>query len=212
MGRLYIAEKPSVAKAIASQLGNARRVDGFYVCDEDMVSYCIGHLLENADPDEYTSPDVPRTGKGKKVWRTEDLPIIPRQWVLHPKKETKKQLEVLGKLLKRDDVTEIVNAGDPDREGQLLVDQVLQHFNCSKPCLRFWVSAQDAVSLQRGLTNMRPNSEFKGWSDAASARSQADWLIGMNLSRSYTLAAGRGGAEMSFSHRSCANTYAEPGR
>ncbi|MGJ8530129.1 DNA topoisomerase 3 [Maritalea sp.] len=193
MCRLYIAEKPSVAKALAEQLGNPRRADGYFDCDDGIVSYCIGHLLENASPDEYTSPEAPKTSKGNKIWRTEDLPIIPSEWIYHPKKETKKQLNVLGKLLKRKDVTEVVNAADCDREGQLLVDQVLEHFNCKKPCLRFWVSAQDSVSLQRGLENMRPNSEFKGWSDAASARSKADWLIGMNFSRSYTLAADRGG-------------------
>lgn len=193
MGRLYIAEKPSVAKALAEQLGKPRRGDGYYECEKGIVSYCIGHLLENATPDEYTSPDAPTTGKGHKIWRTEDLPIIPLKWIFHPKKETRKQLDILGKLLKRTDVTEIINAGDCDREGNYLVDQVLHYFKCNKPCLRFWVSAQDAVSIQRGLQNLKPNSEFKGWSDAACARSKADWLIGMNFSRSYTLAAGRGG-------------------
>ncbi len=96
MGRLYIAEKPSAAKALAEQLGNPRRADGYYECDKGIVSYCIGHLLENASPDEYTSPDAPTTGKGTKIWRTEDLPIIPTKWILHPKKETKKQLDILG--------------------------------------------------------------------------------------------------------------------
>ena len=193
MGRLYIAEKPSVARALASQLGHPRRGDGYFDCDDGLVTFCIGHLLENASPDEYTSSDVPKTGKGHKIWRTEDLPIIPVKWILHPKKETKKQLVIIGSLLKRKDVTEIVNAGDPDREGQLLVDQVLAFYKCKKRCLRFWVSAQDSVSLQRGLQNLRPNSEYKGWSDAACARSNADWLIGMNFSRAYTLAADRGG-------------------
>jgi len=191
--RLFIAEKPSVAKALADELGGPQRNDGYIVCDNATVTWCIGHLLENAEPDEYLSDDIPVTGKGTKVWRAQDLPIIPSEWILKPKKETKKQLNAIGKLLKRKDITEIVNAGDPDREGSLLVDQVLEHFNCNKPCLRFWVSAQDSTSLQRGLKNLKPNSQFKGWSDAAKARGNADWLIGMNLSRAYTLAADRGG-------------------
>lgn len=193
MKRLFIAEKPSVAKAIAGELGVTGKGDGYIECGPDTVTWCFGHMLEQADPDEYTSDDVPRSGKtGRKLWRVEELPIIPETWILRPKDDAKKQLGVIGKLLK--EAAEVVNAGDPDREGQLLVDEVLEHFHSRKPVRRFWVSAQDSVSVKRGLAALKENAEFAGWSDAARARQRADWLIGMNLSRAYTLRAQRGGS------------------
>ena len=115
--RLFIAEKPSVAKAIAGELGITGKGDGFIECGGDKVTWCFGHMLEQADPDEYTPDDVPTGKSGKKLWRVDELPIIPQTWVLHPKDDAKKQLAVIGKLLK--EAKEIVNAGDPDREGQL---------------------------------------------------------------------------------------------
>jgi DNA topoisomerase-3 len=135
--RLFIAEKPSVAKAIAGELGATGKGDGFIECGNDKVTWCFGHMLEQAEPDEYTPDDVPN-GSGKKVWRVDELPIIPQTGFSSPKDDAKKQLAVIGKLLK--EAKEIVNAGDPDREGQLLVDEVLEHFRCSKPARRFWVS------------------------------------------------------------------------
>lgn len=189
---LFIAEKPSVAKAIAGELGVTGKGDGFIQCGSDKVTWCFGHMLEQAEPDDYTPSDVPRGQNGKKVWRADELPIIPTTWILMPKDDAKKQLAAIGKLLKEADV--IVNAGDPDREGQLLVDEVLEHFNNTKPVRRFWVSAQDSVSVKRGLAALKDNTNFAGWADAAKARQRADWLIGMNLSRAYTLRAQRGGS------------------
>lgn len=190
--RLFIAEKPSVAKAIAGELGTTGKGDGYIECGTDKVTWCFGHMLEQADPDEYTPDDVPRGQSGKKVWRVDELPIIPQSWILKPKDDAKKQLSVIGKLIK--EAKEIVNAGDPDREGQLLVDEVLEHFRNSKPVRRFWVSAQDSVSVKRGLAALKENTTYAGWSDAARGRQRADWLIGMNLSRAYTLRAQRGGS------------------
>lgn len=190
--RLFIAEKPSVAKAIAGELGTTGKGDGYIECGTDKVTWCFGHMLEQADPDEYTPDDVPRGQSGKKVWRVDELPIIPQSWILKPKDDAKKQLTVIGKLIK--EAKEIVNAGDPDREGQLLVDEVLEHFRNSKPVRRFWVSAQDSVSVKRGLAALKENTTYAGWSDAARGRQRADWLIGMNLSRAYTLRAQRGGS------------------
>ena len=193
--RLFIAEKPSVAKAIAQELGEPTKKDGFIQCgDKDKVTWCFGHMLEQAEPDEYTPDDVPRGKNGKKIWRVDELPIIPNAWVLLPKNDAKKQLTVIGNLLEHAD--EIVNAGDPDREGQLLIDEVLEHFHNKKPVQRFWVSAQDSVSVQRGLGALKENGAYAGWADAARARQQADWLIGMNLSRAYTLRAQRGGSNV----------------
>lgn len=190
--RLFIAEKPMVAKAIAAELGQTGKGDGFIQCGSDKVTWCFGHMLEQADPDEYTPEDVPRNSNGRKVWRIDELPIIPQSWILKPKEDAKKQLALIGKLLK--DAKEIVNAGDPDREGQLLVDELLEHFGNTRPVRRFWVSAQDSVSVKRGLDALKDNRNYAGWADAARARARADWLIGMNLSRAFTLRAQRGGS------------------
>lgn len=187
--RLFIAEKPSVAKAIVAELGCVTRGDGFITCkDGSVVTWCFGHLLEQAEPDAYLPDDVPRTKKGSKVWRFEDLPIYPKNWKLLPKndKGVKKQLATIGKLLKKASL--VVHAGDPDREGQLLVDEVLEHFRYTGRVQRFWVSAQDSASICKGLTNLRDNETFDGMRLAALGRSRADWLLGMNLSRAYTLA------------------------
>ncbi len=191
--RLFIAEKPSVAKAIADELGVTGKGEGYIECGADRITWCFGHMLEQAGPDEYTSKDAPvHPGSGKKLWRVEDLPIIPQAWIVKPKPDAVKQLKSIGRLLKEACV--VVNAGDSDREGQLLIDEVLEHFDNKKPVLRFWVSAHDAVSLQRGLGAMKDNANYKGFGAAAMARGRADWLIGMNLSRAYTLRAQRGGS------------------
>lgn len=192
--RLFIAEKPSVAKAIAGELGQTSRGDGYIQCGDDYVTWCFGHMLEQAEPDVYLPEDVPRNNAGKKIWRAEDLPIIPETWITEPKPDAKQQLAAIGKLIKNASL--IVNAGDPDREGQLLVDAVLEHFNSTKPVKRFWVSAQDSVSVQRGLAALKDNETYKGWAEAALGRGRADWLIGMNLSRAYTLRAQRGGGQV----------------
>lgn len=193
--RLFIAEKPSVAGALAEELGITGKKEGYIECGLDKITWCFGHMLELAEPDEYTSSRVPRNPKtDKKIWRVEELPIIPLTWKIKPKNDAKKQLEIIGKLLKEAQV--IVNAGDSDREGQLLIDEVLEYFNNQKPVKRFWVSAHDSMSLQRGLAAMKDNEHYKGLRIAASSRSRADWLIGMNLSRAYTLSAQRGGSNV----------------
>ncbi|MEW7978719.1 MAG: DNA topoisomerase III [Candidatus Sedimenticola endophacoides] len=190
--RLFIAEKPSVAKAIAGELGATGKGDGYIQCGDDKITWCFGHMLEQAGPDEYTPDDVPVNGSGRKIWRVDELPIIPDSWILRPKPDAKKQLSLIGKLIKSAD--EIINAGDPDREGQLLVDEVLEHFGNNKPVRRFWVSSQDSVTVRRGLSSLKDNREYAGWADAARGRGRADWMIGMNLSRAFTLRAQRGGS------------------
>lgn len=184
---LYIAEKPSVARAIAAELGVLRREEGALVCrGNTVVTWCFGHLLEQAEPDAYLTA-TPATKSGKKAWRLEDLPILPKTWKMLPKKEkgAAAQLAKIGKLLK--DASMVVHAGDPDREGQLLVDEVLEHFRTRLPVKRFWVSAVDPASIRKGLANLRENRNYAGMRDAARGRSRADWLLGMNLSRVYTL-------------------------
>ncbi|MBK9577772.1 MAG: DNA topoisomerase 3 [Fibrobacteres bacterium] len=185
--RLYIAEKPSVARVLATELGQTKKGDGWLQCGTDFVTWAFGHLLEMAMPEAYNP--------GFAKWRVEDLPILPTDWKMLPKNDegAKKQLELVGRMLKA--ATEVVNAGDPDREGQLLVDEILQAHGYTGPVKRFWVSAQDSVSIKRGLAALKDNVEFKGFADAAVARGRADWLIGMNLSRAFTLSARRGGAD-----------------
>lgn len=188
--KLYIAEKPSVAKVIAAELGINERKDGYMVAKTgDLISWCFGHLMGLAEPDAYLSADVPAGKSGCKIWREQDLPIFPRKWLKEVKKDCKKQFKLLGSLLKKCD--QVVNCGDPDREGQLLIDEVLEHYGNKKPVLRYWVSAQDSASVKKGLRNLQPNAKFRGMLLAAKGRERADWLIGMNLSRAYTLAARR---------------------
>lgn len=186
--RLFIAEKPSVAKAIAAELGIVKKDGTSIVCQGDnVVTWCFGHLLEQVEPDYYLPDSVPKTKKGKKIWRMQDLPIFPKEWLTLPKADAgvKKQLSAIGKLIKS--AKSLVNAGDPDREGQLLVDEVIEHFKSKKPVERFWVSAVDPASIRKGLQSLKRNTDYVGMRDAARARSRADWLIGMNLSRAYTL-------------------------
>jgi len=193
--RLFIAEKPSVAKAIAGELGVTGKGDGFLQCGEDAITWCFGHMLEQAGPDEYTPADAPMSAStGKKLWRIEDLPIIPADWIMKPRADAKAQLTIIGKLLEKSH--EVINAGDPDREGQLLVDEILAYFKSVKPVRRYWASAIDSVSVQRGLSALKDNREYRGWGLAAQARGRADWLIGMNLSRAFTLRAQRGGSHV----------------
>lgn len=186
--RLFIAEKPSVAKAIAEELGVVRRDASSITCkDDNIVTWCFGHLLEQAEPDDYLPDNIPRTKKGKKIWRIQDLPIFPSEWIVAPRDDAgvQRQLNAIGAFIKRADT--LVNAGDPDREGQLLVDEVIEHFNARQSVERFWVSSVDPASIRKGLKALKKNADYAGMRDAARGRSRADWLLGMNLSRAYTL-------------------------
>nr|WP_086938128.1 DNA topoisomerase III [Thaumasiovibrio occultus] len=183
MPRLYIAEKPSLGRAIAAVLPKPHQNQQGYIvaANGDTVTWCIGHLLEQVEPDSYD----PRY----KKWVMSDLPIIPTDWQLKPRASAAKQLAVVRKLLKQFD--QLVHAGDPDREGQLLVDEVLHHCKLSKAKLqqvqRLLISDLNPAAVKRALGTMRSNQEFVPLSVSALARSRADWLYGMNMSRAYTL-------------------------
>ncbi|MDC5821146.1 DNA topoisomerase III [Vibrio europaeus] len=183
MSRLFIAEKPSLGRAIAAALPGPKKNDqGFIRCGNgDVVTWCIGHLLEQVEPDAYD--------ERYKKWNLADLPIVPEQWQLRPRKSASKQLTVVRKLLK--DANHIVHAGDPDREGQLLVDEVLDYCKVSKTkkeaTQRLLISDLNLPAVKRALSQMRSNREFVPLSVSALARSRADWLYGMNMSRAYTL-------------------------
>lgn len=180
---LYIAEKPSLGRAIANAIpGTHKNAEGhIQLANGDVVSWCIGHLLEQAEPDVYDA-------KYKK-WSLDTLPILPQEWQLIPKPKTRKQLTVLRQLIKKAD--QLVHAGDPDREGQLLVDQVIDYLGASavkkQQVQRCLISDMNKPAVQQALTRLRSNQDFVPLSISALARSRADWLYGLNMTRAYTL-------------------------
>ncbi|MDN3651994.1 DNA topoisomerase III [Thalassotalea ponticola] len=181
--KLYIAEKPSLARAVAAVMSKPQQKgDGFIkVANGDIVTWCIGHLLEQAEPDAYDP--------AFKKWSTEHLPIIPSDWKLVVKSKTRKQFNVVKKLIKQADI--LVNLGDPDREGQILIDQMFNYCGASeqqkKSALRCLVSDLNPSAVTRALNNLKPNSDFLSLSVSALARARADWLYGMNMTRMCTL-------------------------
>lgn len=188
MKRLFIAEKPSVAKVIAESLGIKEKQSNYIICkDDSYITWCFGHMFELEEPDEYLPDDVPLNNKGKKIWRLEDLPIFPAEFKLVEKSEVKEQLKAIKKLLK--DAPEIVHCGDPDREGQLLVDEVLTEYKVKAPVKRYWANAQDKASVDKALSNLEDNSKYFLFGEAAKYRGYADWIVGINLTRAYTIKA-----------------------
>ena len=184
--RLFIAEKPSLGRAIADSLpGPQKKENGYIETGGGTVTWCFGHILEAAEPGDY----APKW----KAWpgTPSDLPIIPEIWKLTPVPKAKDQLKIIKDLL--GGASEIVHAGDPDREGQLLVDEVLEYLGNKKPVLRIWLSALDEKSVRQALSSLKSNSGFAPMKNAARARAQADWLVGMNLSRAYSISARSGG-------------------
>jgi len=182
--RLYIAEKPSMGAEIAKCLpGPTRRGDGFIETAGGVVTWGFGHILRQAEPQEYDEK--------YRSWRAEDLPIVPKQWKLLVDSSCTKQFNIVKGLIERAD--EIVHAGDPDREGQLLIDEVLDFVGNTKPVKRILLNALDEKSIKEANRALRENSDFFNLKQSALGRARADWLIGMNLSRAYTLAAQRAG-------------------
>lgn len=176
MSRLVIAEKPSLAKAIRDAVGR-----------DYEVTNAFGHVYEQAEPDAYLPASVPDNPKrkGKKAWRMEDLPIIPANWIKVAKADAKEQIAKIRALLK--DATEVVNAGDPDREGQLLIDEILDELRYKGPVKRVWLQSLTPEAIREAFGKLRSNAEYKPLSDAATARSRADWLVGMNLTRAWSI-------------------------
>lgn len=182
--RLYIAEKPSMGAEIAKCLtGPIQRKDGYLITKDGVVTWAFGHILRQAEPDEYNA--------AYKKWNAADLPIIPTKWKMIIDESCKKQFGIIKNLIDKAD--EIVHAGDPDREGQLLIDEVLDYVHCQKPVKRILLNALDEESIKKANANLRDNKDFLNLKKSALARARADWLIGMNLSRAYTLAARRAG-------------------
>lgn len=175
---LVIAEKPSVAQSYAKNLSAYKREDGYLEGESCIVSWCLGHLAEYAQPEEYD----PKYEK----WQFDDLPILPEAWKLKVSKDKKKQFEVIKILMNRSDVEYLVNGCDAGREGELIFQRVYVLAGCRKPVKRLWISSMEDAAIQKGFQTMKSEEEYKNLCMAAVCRAQADWLIGMNGTRAYT--------------------------
>ena len=175
---LVIAEKPSVAQSYAKNLSAYKREDGYLEGESCIVSWCLGHLAEYAQPEEYD----PKYEK----WQFDDLPILPEAWKLKVSKDKKKQFEVIKTLMNRSDVEYLVNGCDAGREGELIFQRVYVLAGCRKPVKRLWISSMEDAAIQKGFRTMKSEEEYKNLCMAAVCRAQADWLIGMNGTRAYT--------------------------
>lgn len=180
--RLFIAEKPELGRAIAEGLdGDYKSGEGYIQKGDDIVTWAFGHILELAKPEEYDEK--------YKLWKLEDLPLPIKEFKYLPKKDSKKQLKIICDLIHSDKITSIVNCGDADDEGQILVDEIVQYSKTSKPVFRVLINDLTPKAVKEEIANIKPNADFKGMSERGFARSQADWIVGINLTRAYTIIA-----------------------
>ena len=177
--KLVICEKPSVAKSIASALSVTSRADGYFEGGGWLISWCIGHLVGLADAAAYDEL--------YKKWRYEDLPILPSpfRYVVSEKKAA--QFHVLQSLMERSDVTELVNACDAGREGELIFRLVYEVAGCTKPFTRLWISSMEDAAIREGFADLRPGTDYDALYQSALCRQKADWLIGINASRLFSV-------------------------
>ena len=179
MKNLVIAEKPSVAKSIANVLGADRRCDGYLEGDNYLVSWCFGHLAELASAEVYDEKYA--------KWNGNDLPIVPEPWQYSVGRDKKKQLDLLSSLMKRADVGEIINACDAGREGELIFRTVYNLSGSTKPMKRLWISSMEDNAIREGFDNLRPGEEYDRLYASALCRSKADWMVGINATRLFSV-------------------------
>ena len=179
MSKLVICEKPSVAKSIASALGVTSRADGYFEGGGWLISWCIGHLVGLADAAAYNDR--------YKKWRYEDLPILPDPFRYVVSEEKADQFHILRSLMERPDVTELVNACDAGREGELIFRLVYEAAGCSKPFSRLWISSMEDAAIREGFSALRPGADYDPLYQSALCRQKADWLIGINASRLFSV-------------------------
>ena len=177
--RLVIAEKPSVAQALSVVIGAKQKKDGYLEGNGWRVSWCIGHLAGLSSAESYD----PKYAK----WRYEDLPILPKHWQYTVGSDKKKQFETLKKLMADPEVTEVVNACDAGREGEAIFRTVYTLAGCHKPMKRLWISSMEEEAIRAGFQNLRPGSDYDGLHQAALCRSKADWLVGINATRLFSV-------------------------
>lgn len=176
---LVIAEKPSVAQSIASVLGATQRKDGYLEGNDYLVSWCVGHLVELAQPESYE--------EAWKKWSYESLPIIPQEWQHEVKSDTKAQYQILKKLMHDDRVDAVVCATDAGREGELIFRLTYNMAGCRKPMKRLWISSMEESAIRDGFHNLRPGSDYDNLYHSALCRQEADWLVGINGTRLFTV-------------------------
>ena len=177
--KLVIAEKPSVAMSLAAVLGATKRKDGYLEGSGYLVSWCVGHLLELAQPEAYKEQYA--------KWRYEDLPILPENWKYEVPKDKKTQLALLCRLMKDKRVDSVVCATDAGREGELIFRLVYEYAGCNKPMERLWISSMEDAAIREGFDRLRPGSDYDKLYDAAVCRAGADWLIGINATRLFSV-------------------------
>lgn len=184
--RLFIAEKPSLGLAVAQAIGIKEKGRGYIECNNgDRVTWAIGHLLQQYTPDDY---DI-----ALKKWNEQDLPIIPEQWKMKVSSKTKDQFKIVKDLIKEAKI--LVNVGDPDREGQLIIDEIFQYCNASQPIKRVLISDLNLAPVKKALSKIQDNDITVKLGHSALARGRADWLVGMNLTRAFTLAGRKAGLD-----------------
>ena len=181
--RLVIAEKPSVAQSIAAVLNAKKRHDGYLEGSGYLVSWCFGHLAELADAAAYNAD------YGK--WTMKDLPIVPTNYRFAIREDKRKQFDILSGLLRREDVSEVVNACDAGREGELIFRTVYCLAGCSKPILRLWISSMEDDAIHAGFKQLKSGRDYDGLHQSALCRAKADWLVGINATRYFSLTYGR---------------------
>ena len=179
MSKLVISEKPSVAQSIAKVLGATSRKEGYIEGGNYIVTWCVGHLAVMANAEVYDEKYA--------KWRYDDLPIVPQKWEYVPEKDKTKQFDVIRELMNRDDVDEIINACDAGREGELIFRTVYYLAGCTKTMKRLWISSMEDEAVRDGMKNVRPGSEYDGLYRSALCRSRADWLVGINATRLFSI-------------------------
>lgn len=183
--KLVIAEKPSVANDISKALGGFTKHDGFFESDDYIVSSAVGHLLEIAAPEEY------EVKRGK--WSFNHLPVIPPHFDLHPIAKSEDRLKLLTRLIKRKDVTELINACDAGREGELIFRYIVQAAGAKQPVQRLWLQSMTPTAIRDGFAHLRSDEEMMPLASAARSRSEADWIVGINGTRAMTAFNSKGG-------------------
>ncbi|MDE3165838.1 MAG: RecQ family ATP-dependent DNA helicase, partial [Acidobacteriota bacterium] len=179
---VVLAEKPSVARDIARVLGAANKGDGYLHGAGYVVTWAIGHLAALAQPHEI-NPQW-------KAWRRDLLPMLPRDWPLVVYEKTRGQFDTVRRILNSPKVARVVCATDAGREGELIFRYIYEAAHCAKPVTRLWISSLTPDAIRKGFDALRPGADYDPLADAARGRSRADWLVGMNLSRAYSLAYG----------------------
>lgn len=177
--QLVIAEKPSVARSIAEVIGAVENHDGYMEGNGYVVSWCVGHLVELAQPESY--------GEQWKKWTYESLPVKPEKWQYEVKPDTKAQYDVLFQLMHREDVSATICATDAGREGELIFRLVYEMAGCDKPIKRLWISSMEETAIREGFENLQPGSDYDNLYHSALCRQEADWLVGINGTRLFTV-------------------------